>query len=194
MIISIHQPAYFPWMPYFDRIKASDVHVILDHVQFIRDDFIQRQRVSGSWMTIPVTNKAAPINEVLIDNSRPWWLKHRKTAIQQGCLTEDEARVLIHPYSRLSLLLNAQLYYFRALLNIDTELQFSSNHAFTAHKSDLVLEICQFFGADQYLSGPMGRDYLDLEAFERAEIEVIFDAPQSTETILEYMKSEKERF
>lgn len=34
MKISINQPAYIPWLGYFERIANSDVHIVLDHVQF----------------------------------------------------------------------------------------------------------------------------------------------------------------
>ncbi|MGB1287807.1 MAG: WbqC family protein, partial [Aggregatilineales bacterium] len=30
--ISIHQPQYIPWVPYFDKIDRSDVFVFLDTV------------------------------------------------------------------------------------------------------------------------------------------------------------------
>jgi hypothetical protein len=42
MIVSINQPAYLPWLGYFDRIAASDVHVVLDHVQFEKNSYINR--------------------------------------------------------------------------------------------------------------------------------------------------------
>ncbi len=41
-------------------------------------------------------------------------------------------------------------------------------------KSDLVLNICKDLGATQYLSGPFGRDYLDLSRFQNNGIDVIF--------------------
>ena len=36
MIVSIHQPNYLPWIGFFDKIKRSDVFVLLDDVQFPR--------------------------------------------------------------------------------------------------------------------------------------------------------------
>ena len=42
MIVSINQPAYMPWLGYFDRIDASDLYVVLDHVQFEKNSFVNR--------------------------------------------------------------------------------------------------------------------------------------------------------
>lgn len=59
-------------------------------------------------------------------------------------------------------------------LGINTPLRYSSQTKSSATKSHLVLELCQSFGATTYLSGPLGRDYLDLYAFQVAGIEVLF--------------------
>ena len=37
MIVSIAQPAYLPWLGYFDRIAKSDLHLVLDSVQMERN-------------------------------------------------------------------------------------------------------------------------------------------------------------
>ena len=37
MIVSIAQPAYIPWLGYFDRIYNSDFHIVLDDVQIERN-------------------------------------------------------------------------------------------------------------------------------------------------------------
>ena len=50
----------------------------------------------------------------------------------------------------------------------------SSELACDANKSDLVLTICQKFGATKYLSGPLGRDYLNIKDFDDAGIEVLY--------------------
>ena len=32
LVIAIHQPNFFPWLGFFDKINRSDIFIILDHV------------------------------------------------------------------------------------------------------------------------------------------------------------------
>ena len=61
MIISIHQPAYLPWLGYIERIKKSDLFIFLDTVQFEKNSFTNRNLIKGAngpyWLTIPVKKK-----------------------------------------------------------------------------------------------------------------------------------------
>ena len=90
MIASISQPAYLPWLGYFERIAASDVHVVLDHVQFEKNSFTNRNKVRTStgwtWLTVPVQTRGrfgnSAIDRLEIDNSGPWSAKHWATLRQ----------------------------------------------------------------------------------------------------------------
>jgi hypothetical protein len=86
MILSAHQPAYLPWLGYFDKIARADVFVYLDTVQFEKNSFINRNRIKtpqgAQWLTIPVKMKdhlSATLRDTEIECVQPWGSKHLKT-------------------------------------------------------------------------------------------------------------------
>jgi hypothetical protein len=65
--------------------------------------------------------------------------------------------------------------WFASRLNIETELHWASALAVDEQNpTQPLVEICRYFGASGYLSGADGRNYLDVERFSTAGIEVIF--------------------
>jgi len=189
MIVSIHQPAYLPWLGYFERIARSDAHVVLDHVQFEKNSFVNRNRVltaSGpTWLTLPVRTKgrfgALPIHTVEIDNTTDWRRKHWSTIQQSYAHAPHFAEyagffqeIYEADWELLAPLCETITSYLLEALGIDTPRQFSTAMALSGGKSDLVLEICQAMGAKHYLSGALGRDYLAVERFESAGLQVTF--------------------
>ena len=57
-------------------------------------------------------------------------------------------------------------------LEIDTKMVRASEFNFEEKKSDLILEICENFDTIVYISGISGRDYLNVQSFEVANIEI----------------------
>ena len=190
MIVSIAQPAYLPWLGYFERIAMSDAHVVLDHVQFERGSFTNRNKVLSKagpvLLTVPVATgrqgRDTAICDLEVVNDADWGRKHFETIRRnyararhlaahepflQGALCERQ-------YRRLVDVLSCTTAYLLRELGVTTPLHMSSAMELSARKSDLMLEICQALGASTYLSGPFGRDYLDVAAFERANIRVEF--------------------
>src|SRR5258708_7422284 len=78
MIVAIHQPNYIPWLGYFDKIRRSDVFVFLDHVQFVRNDFQNRNRIKTSsgarWLSLPCvhTGQRQRIIDVALCDESDW--------------------------------------------------------------------------------------------------------------------------
>lgn len=88
-IVAIHQPNFFPWLGYFNKIHCSDCFIIMDNVQFPetgRGSWINRVKllVQGipKWNTMPVMRTYHGyriIAEMQIDDSSPWRSKFLKT-------------------------------------------------------------------------------------------------------------------
>lgn len=188
MIVSIHQPNFLPWLGYFHKISESDVHVILDNVQFEKNSFINRNRIKISsgwmWLTVPVFTKGRfgeTIDNILIDSRNRWrekmwksiWLNYSRTPFFKDYF-DPIGDILKRPWNKL-IDLNISLFnYLLEALNIRPRLIYASELKIRKKKSDLVLGICKELGAKVYFSGSQGRDYLIEKRFKKEGIMIIY--------------------
>ncbi len=70
MRVAIHQPAFLPWIGFWNRLVLADTFILLPEVQFTRDGFLNRVRLNDNWLTIPVhvPGPDSLISEVLIED------------------------------------------------------------------------------------------------------------------------------
>jgi len=180
MIISIHQPAYLPWLGYFDKIISSDIFVYLDTVQLEKNSYSYRNKIKtpqgSAWLTIPLKMKGHTgnaIKNIAIDNSQQWKKRHLKNIF----FNYKKSPFFDDLYTKIELLykddfdLFSDLSYHHLLfwldeLNIKTKIIKSSDLDISSKKSELILDLCQNFKADKYISGALGRDYLDEDIFK----------------------------
>lgn len=181
--VAIHQPEYFPWLGFFDKVRRSDVFVLLDNVQFDRASTQQRTKVAGSggpvWMGIPFVHRFPQrIDEVQLADAK-WSGKHFKTL--QACYGRtagfrahaDQLQAFYaRPTTRLVDVTIPSIELLLEAFAIDTTVVRASTLDVTGHKGDLVLALCKQLGATTYLSGRTGATYLDREAFAREGVEV----------------------
>ena len=185
MIVSINQPAYLPWLGYFDRIAQSDIHVVLDHVQFEKGSVTNRNKIKWAhgttMLTVPVLTRGRFGNlPILATKVGQGWRKKHKASLLQSYAKAPHLNAYKHfiesvysqKWTHLAPLLKFTTDYLRVDLGIETPLLYSSLLRPVGTKSDLVLDICQRLSATTYLSGPFGRDYLDEGAFKRAGIQI----------------------
>ena len=190
MTVTIHQPEYLPWLGFFDKIRQADVWVVLDHVQYRKNYFQNRNRVRGDrgavWLTVPVLSKGRfgqALNEVAVDNdgSPRWRAKCWKSLVQcyeQAPFFSPHHRFFETLYdanwSSLVELNEAIIGYLLSALGIEVRTVRSSALEARGAGSELLLRICRELGADGYLSGISGREYLDVGLFQAEGIEVRF--------------------
>jgi hypothetical protein len=187
MRVSINQPAYLPWLGYFARIAASDLHIVLDHVQFEKNSYTNRNKVrtkeGWTWLTVPVKSKGRfgelSIRSLEISDTVRWCEKHWGTIKMNYVKTPFFAThsaffesIYARNWVLLSDLMKEINTYLLGVLDIRTKIVFSSEMGVQGAKDELVLNLCREVGATHYLSGPLGRDYLRENLFHEAGIEV----------------------
>ncbi|HAJ57170.1 MAG TPA: hypothetical protein DCL35_05310 [Candidatus Omnitrophica bacterium] len=184
MIYSVHQPQYIPWLGFFDKIEKSDCFVFLDDVDYKHREYQNRNKIRAKdgwiWLTVPVVNqRGEKIREVRIDNSRDWRARHLKSLKSWYARAEYFDRYF--PFFEslygkdwtLLAELNIEIVMFALkCLGIDRPIYFESKLNAGGRKTERIINIGRSLGADAYLSGAGGRDYLDEDSFSENKIEL----------------------
>ncbi|HOX23132.1 MAG TPA: WbqC family protein [Elusimicrobiales bacterium] len=187
MILAAHQPQFMPWLGYFDKMLRCDSFVLLDNVQFKKNEWQNRNRVlmngTPSWLTVPVLHRFPQnIDEVEINSSgADWREKHLRTIKQSYCKAPffEEVFALVSGlyakrWEKLCPLNIASIELLREALAIKTPLALASVLKLEGASTHRLVDLCLKQGADTYLAGAGGHDYMDLSLFEQAGIKVIF--------------------
>lgn len=187
MRLAAHQPQYLPWLGYFDKMDRADLFVLLDTVQFKKNEWQNRNRIRTStgwqWLTVPVHHRhPMSLRDVRIDDTSPWRRKHQE-ALRQ-CYAKAPHRdevlpplrgLLDHPFASLAELNTASVAALADLLGVRTPLVLASSLEEVAPGKDgRLIDLCHRFRCDSYLAGAGGHDYMNLEVWRRAGITVEF--------------------
>jgi hypothetical protein len=186
--VAILQSNYIPWKGYFDIIRAVDLFVVLDDVQFTKNDWRNRNQVKTAagpkWLTVPVVT--AGRLEQTIDATRiacPWTRRHVETARQAYSRGAGFAAMwprvaaLYEAAAEEPMLARVNAIFLRGLcelLGIATPFVAARDLGGEGRKADRVLALCRAVGAGLYLSGPAASAYLDPATFAAAGIELRF--------------------
>jgi hypothetical protein len=186
-LVAIHQPNFFPWLGYFDKITRADVFVVLDHVQFPKSEGNWSNRVrlavngEPAWVTMPVARNYdgfRRIDEMRIDNGAPWRRKlmqlvrtnYGKAAAFKDVLVDLESWIQNPTDSVADYNLAAIMAICERLGITSAQIVRSSGLAVTGTKTDLLVNIVKATGGTMYLSGDGSDDYLDDAVFAEAGI------------------------
>ncbi len=177
MKIAIHQPQYLPWTGYFDKMDRADVFVLLDDVQYKKNEWQNRNRIRNAegwqWITVPVLYEfGQKINEVRINNKENWREKHLKSLeVNYSQAAHFDEYILFfrkHYACEWEKLVDINVRFIEYLadtMGITTEIVRSSSLGIGTEKTRRLIDICKAVGADEYLSGAGGGDYLEEEKF-----------------------------
>jgi hypothetical protein len=190
--VVITQSNYIPWRGYFAMLRLADEVVLLDSVQYTRQDWRNRNTIKTSqgpaWLTIPVNIKgryrqtiaetriadpswaATHIRSIEVAYRRAAhfeaaapWVFERLREVSDEALLADVNRRLLRAFCDL---LGIAVPLLRCIEVLDAQTLAE------AGPTERLVKLAQARGATTYLSGPAAREYLEVDAFESSGIEV----------------------
>ena len=191
MLVTIHQAEHMPWPGFFQKMHQADHFVILDSVPFTKNNVQNRNRIYSpikevDWLTVPVEMKdhtSKPFYEINLSKEHKNWFEGYWGKIHQSYhkhpfykqYSPELKEIIFRDHTHLLSLNLSLIDFFRVHFNLNTPMSKSSDLGqIEAKKGSLILEICKKLSATTYLSGSAGKDYLDLESWKEANINVIF--------------------
>ena len=187
MIVAIHQPQYMPWAGYMDKLDRADAFVLLDTVQFKKGEWQNRNRIKTAegwqWISVPVLHRhGQAIAEVRIDPKQSAWSRKHREALKTNYATTPYFDLVSRPlfeiwertWEFLNPLSRATVELFADLLGIDTPIHLASEmDPAPDHPDERLIALCRQLGADTYLAGAAGPDYMEMALWRAAGIEVV---------------------
>ncbi len=191
MILSAHQPNYLPYIGFFHKIASCDIFAIWDTVQFVKRGtfgWMNRNRIKTHdgwmWLTVPVLTKGKYdqlIIDTYINNKLPWRKKHWRSinlnynsAPYFGKYSSFFEGLYEKDWEKLAYLNETIIRHIVDILGIKTKIIKCSDLKLNSHGTDLIIETCKKLGADTFLSGIHGKDYLEEEKFRDNNIKLIY--------------------
>ncbi len=193
MIVSANQPYFAPFPGFFLKALRADIFLLMDTVQFpLGSTWLTRNRFKNDhgsfWLNVAVWRKGLGlqrINEVRICHDRSWAkksLKRLKSAYLKAPFFDEHLIFLEEMFSygvdRLMVLNLSIIRYVMKYLHIGTEIRLLSDLGIETREPMLSVEVCRRLGATQFLAQVSARRYLDVDAFRKAGIELIFFNPR----------------
>jgi hypothetical protein len=187
-VVTIHQPNFLPWLGFFHKMIMADIFILLDNVPFTKNGFQNRVKIKSAqgeqWLTVPVLTKGRYGQltcEVPINNASRWRRAHLaalRTNYQRAAHYPEVVEWLTPLYTDKHERLAAfNLSLIKAVvrhLKLSTKLMVASSLEQEGSGPELLLQLVQAVQGDVYFSGSSGREYLDLNIFNQAGIEVKF--------------------
>lgn len=190
-LVAIHQPNFFPWLGYFNKIVRSDRFLLMDNAQFPKTGGTWTNRVRllvngrPAWVTVPIARAyhgLRRITDMEINDSLPWREKIVKT-LQSNYARAPFFKELFpfveslinHPTRSLCAYNIHSLTTLAALLGLDThKLILGSSLPVAGQATDLLIEMTKAVGGTAYLCGGGAEGYQEDEKFTAAGLGLVY--------------------
>lgn len=182
-ICAIHQPNFFPWLGYFDKIRRADMFVFLDNVAYPKSgsgsgSWVNRVRIpihnTPAWITCPIRREhgTQTIRNVHIDDAQPWRRKLLRTldinyrrAINYTHIMPMLEELVMFDTDKLCQFNLHAIMMICQHLGIESNFILQSELATQKASTALLVELTTKVGADTYLCGGGAGEYQEDEMF-----------------------------
>ena len=188
MIVSIHQPNFFPWMGYFDKINRSDKFIFLtSSLRSKSDKYLTRTKIINNnskpqYLSAPLGIKQIPINQLIMPADHQWKTKllniikesYRDSNHFDEAYNDIKEHLLCEYEYFSDYSINIiKFYIFR--LNINTKLyidtDFGQDFGVSNQRN---IALCKKVGGDIYLSGSGAKAYNDNKLYRDNSLDLIY--------------------
>lgn len=199
MRLGIMQPYFFPYLGYFSLIKHVDKFILFDTAQFIRHGWIERNRIlkpGGGWQYFAVPlhrhSQKTAINAIEVNNDFDWEKKimaqlvHYKKAPYYNEIIKLLQEIFEEEYKDIVTLDRNALNKVCNYINIETEIEVFSEMNLKVDEvkapDEWALNICKAIeGVNEYWNPPGGKEFFDVDKYERVGIDLKFQKIHLTE-------------
>lgn len=200
MRVAVMQPYLFPYLGYFQLLGAVDHFVALDDAAFIKQGWINRNRILAAGeperFTVPLSGASSnrQIREVRASPSRyPAWRRKFLLSLRQHYGTAPGFTATLELVERvlpedaggapISTLAVRSLVAVMDHVGRPVDVSLSSEHGVGVdlRGADRVVAICRSLGATEYVNSPGGRALYRPEEFVRHGIRLAFLVPGEVE-------------
>lgn len=182
-IVAIHQPNFFPWAGYFDKIARADTFILLDDVQYPKTGGSWSNRVKilmsaeGRWLTAPVERNYSGLRTIrqMRFSPAPWRaeiLRVLENAYRKAAHAEEAFALLIpllmHEEDDVAAYNIHAIRTLAARFGLTTPLRISSEIPVEGSATARLIALTKAVGGDIYMCGGGADGYQQDEAFAAA--------------------------
>lgn len=178
MKLSLHQPNFFPYYPFFQKMEQSDIFLIMVHCQYENRNYQNRFNIGENWYTMSVNKglqtqqNSAPTDSIFSKkyvNFKNDWDKIKNRLPDYRTILDEFDNSICESLSETNISIILKI---KKMLNIKTPIIF--DYPTQLKSTDRIIDFCEKYNITEYYSGVSGSNYLDVESFNRNNIKLSF--------------------
>jgi len=185
MKVVIHQPNYLPYLGFFHKLSLADTFVIMDDTQYDKK-FTNRNKIkvpgNWIWLTVPINKKHKFVaNKIVeINNEENWQSDHFEKINRSYSNSEFFKKnyktffekIYSKKWDHLFTLNYELIIQLIDWLDIKIEVIKESELNISGNSTERLVNISKKIGAETYVSGIGGKEYMNEKMFETNNIKI----------------------